>query len=70
MRQRPSMSYFKLPRILEIGRQIRTGAQAAAHDAAVVQHLYLGAPLDLSMPEVLDSIQTARSTPGKWRTEK
>ncbi len=41
------MSYFKLPRILQIGRQIRAGAPALPYDAAVVQHVYLGAPLDV-----------------------
>ena len=42
------MGYFKLPRILQIGRQIRTGAPAQPYDAAVVQHVYLGAPPDLN----------------------
>jgi hypothetical protein len=42
------MGYFKLPRILQIGRQIRIGASAQPYDAAVVQHVYLGAPLDLN----------------------
>jgi hypothetical protein len=42
------MGYFKLPRILQIGRQIRIGAPAQPYDAAVVQHVYLGAPLDLN----------------------
>jgi hypothetical protein len=42
------MGYFKLPRILQIGRQIRIGAPAQPYDAAVIQHVYLGAPLDLN----------------------
>ncbi len=42
------MGYFKLPQILEIGRRIRTGAPAQPYDAAVVRHVYLGAPLDLA----------------------
>jgi hypothetical protein len=42
------MGYFELPRILQIGRQIRIGAPAQPYDAAVVQHVYLGAPLDLN----------------------
>lgn len=42
------MGYFKLSRILEIGGQIRTGAPAQPYDAAVVQHVYLGAPLDVN----------------------
>jgi hypothetical protein len=42
------MGYFKLPRILQIGRQIRIGAPAQPYDSAVVQHVYLGAPLDLN----------------------
>ena len=41
------MGYFGLPRILQIGRQIRTGAPVLPYDAAVVQHVYLGAPLDV-----------------------
>jgi hypothetical protein len=41
------MDYFGLPRILQIGRQIRTGAAALSYDAAVVRHVYLGALLDL-----------------------
>jgi len=43
------MGYFKLPQILKIGRDIRTGTRALPFDAAVVQHVYLGAPLDVSM---------------------
>ncbi len=43
------MNYFKLPRILQIGRHIRAGAPALPYDRAVVQHVYLGAPLDLNM---------------------
>jgi hypothetical protein len=43
------MSYFMLPRILQIGRQIRVGAAALPYDAAVMRHVYLGAPLDLNM---------------------
>jgi hypothetical protein len=42
------MGYFSLSRILQIGQQIRTGAPAQPYDAAVVQHVYLGALLDLS----------------------
>jgi len=41
------MNYFKLPRILKIGRDIRAGAPALPYDSAVVEHVYLGAPLDL-----------------------
>jgi len=41
------MNYFELPRILQIGRDIRAGAPALPYDRAVVQHVYLGAPLDL-----------------------
>ncbi len=41
------MGYFKLPQILLMGRNIRAGAPALAYDKAVVQHVYLGAPLDL-----------------------
>jgi|RhiMetdeSRZDD1v2_1073273.scaffolds.fasta_scaffold00152_52 uncharacterized protein DUF4953 len=40
------MDYFKLPRILRIGRAIRTGAPALPYDRAIMQHVYLGAPLD------------------------
>jgi uncharacterized protein DUF4953 len=40
------MSYFKLPRILRIGRDIRTSAPPLPYDRAIVQHVYLGAPLD------------------------
>jgi hypothetical protein len=43
------MNYFELPRILQIGRQIRAGTPALPYDKAVVQHVYLGAPLDLYM---------------------
>jgi hypothetical protein len=43
------MNYFKLPRILQIGRHIGAGAPALPYDRAVVQHVYLGAPLDLDM---------------------
>jgi hypothetical protein len=42
------MGYFELPRILKIGRQIRAGAPAKSYDAAVVRHVYLGAPLDVN----------------------
>jgi hypothetical protein len=41
------MSYFKLPQLLQIGRNIRAGMRALPYDLAVVQHVYLGAPLDL-----------------------
>ena len=41
------MGYFSLPKILRVGREIRAGAPALAYDGAVVQHVYLGAPLDL-----------------------
>jgi len=41
------MGYFKLPQILNMGREIRAGAPALAYDRAVVQHVYLSAPLDL-----------------------
>lgn len=40
------MGYFKLPQILKMGWEIRAGAPALAYDRAVVQHVYLGAPLD------------------------
>jgi hypothetical protein len=40
------MDYFKRPQMLQIGRAIRAGAPPLAYDAAVVQHVYLGAPLD------------------------
>src|SRR5262249_1396808 len=40
------MDYFKLPLILRIGSDIRTGAPALPYDRAIVQHVYLGAPLD------------------------
>jgi len=43
------MSYFKLPQILQIGRNIRAGAPALPYDTAIVQHVYLGAPLDIDM---------------------
>src|SRR5262245_1086147 len=43
------MGYFKLPQILKIGSGIRTGLPAFPFDAAVVQHVYLGAPLDVDM---------------------
>ena len=42
------MGYFRLPKILHIGRGIRTGAPALPYDRAVVQHVYLGAPLDVA----------------------
>jgi hypothetical protein len=42
------MGYFKAPQLLQIGRNIRKGAPALPYDRAVVQHVYLGAPLDLS----------------------
>ena len=41
------MDYFKLPQILQIGKDIRAGAPALPYDTAVVQHVYLGAPLDV-----------------------
>lgn len=41
------MSYFTLPQLLRVGRQIRAGAPALPYDAAVVQHVYLGAPLNV-----------------------
>ena len=41
------MNYFKLPQILQIGREIRAGEPALPYDRAVVQHVYLGAPLDM-----------------------
>lgn len=40
------MDYYKLPQILTIGRKIRTRAPALAYDAAVIQHVYLGTPLE------------------------
>ncbi len=40
------MDYFKLPQILQIGSEIRAGMPSLAYDTAVVQHVYLGAPLD------------------------
>jgi hypothetical protein len=43
------MGYFRVPQILKIGKDIRSGAPALPFDTAVVQHVYLGAPLDLSM---------------------
>ena len=43
------MGYFRLPQILKIGSGIRTGVPALPFDAAVVQHVYLGAPLDVNM---------------------
>lgn len=42
------MGYFRLPRILQIGRQIRADAPALPYDAAVIRHVYLGAPLDVN----------------------
>jgi Met-zincin len=42
------MDYFKLPQILQIGRNIRAGAPALPFDTAIVQHVYLGAPLELA----------------------
>jgi hypothetical protein len=42
------MGYFNLSRILQIGAQIRSGAPAQPYDAAVVRHVYLGAPLDIN----------------------
>jgi hypothetical protein len=42
------MGYPNLSRILEIGGQIRTGAPAQPYDAAVIPHVYLGAPLDVN----------------------
>ncbi|HET9833633.1 MAG TPA: zinc-dependent metalloprotease [Vicinamibacterales bacterium] len=44
------MGYFKLPQILKMGWEIRVGAPALAYDRAVVQHVYLGAPLYLHTP--------------------
>jgi uncharacterized protein DUF4953 len=45
------MGYFKLPQILKMGREIRALGPALAYDRAVVQHVYLGAQLDLdSLP--------------------
>jgi hypothetical protein len=41
------MGYLKLPQMLQIGRQIRAGAPSLPYDRAVMQHVYLGAPLDL-----------------------
>ena len=41
------MDYFRLPQILQIGSEIRAGAPALPYDTAVVQHVYLGAPLDM-----------------------
>jgi len=41
------MGYFPLPQILKMGRAIGARAPALAYDRAVVQHVYLGAALDL-----------------------
>ena len=41
------MDYFKLPQMLQIGRDIRAGKPALPYDRAVMQHVYLGVPLDL-----------------------
>jgi hypothetical protein len=39
------MDYFARPQMLQIGRAIGAGSPALRYDAAVVQHVYLGAPL-------------------------
>ena len=62
------MDYFKLPRILQIGRNIRADAPALPYDTAVVQHVYLGAPLDVdTLPRFCTDSQRGcfpfRSTP-------
>jgi len=64
------MAYFKLPRILQIGSDIRTGAPALAYDEAIVQHVYLGTPLDAhSLPPFCTDSQQGcfpfRSAPRK-----
>jgi len=41
------MDYFKRPQILQVGSEIREGTPSLAYDTAVVQHVYLGAPLDI-----------------------
>jgi hypothetical protein len=41
------MGYFKLPQILQVGRDIRAGAPALRYDTAVVRHVYLDAPIDV-----------------------
>jgi hypothetical protein len=40
------MNYFQVPRMLQLGDDIRAGAPALPYDTAVVRHVYLGAPLD------------------------
>jgi hypothetical protein len=42
------MGYFRLPQILQIGKGIRMRSRALPYDAAVVRHVYLGAPLDVA----------------------
>jgi hypothetical protein len=41
------MGYFTSPLIQQMGGAIRSGAPALRYDAAVVRHVYLGAPLDV-----------------------
>jgi hypothetical protein len=41
------MDYFRRPQILQVGSKIRAGTPSLAYDTAVVQHVYLGAPLDM-----------------------
>jgi len=41
------MDYFRRPQILQIGREIGAGTPSLAYDTAVVQHVYLGAPLEV-----------------------
>ena len=62
------MGYFRAPQLLKIGRDIRTGGPALPYDAAVMQHVYRGASLDLNtLPPFCTDSQRAcvpfRSTP-------
>jgi len=41
------MDYLRRPEILQVGSEIRAGMPSLAYDTAVVQHVYLGAPLDV-----------------------
>jgi hypothetical protein len=42
------MDYFRSAQILQIGKGIHADAPALAYDTAVVQHVYLDAPIDLN----------------------
>jgi hypothetical protein len=65
------MNYFRLPRILAIGRDIAAGRRALPYDREVLRHVYLGEPLDEQAlpPFCTDGQKGCSPFPSKARRE-